>query len=254
MRTIKEFNSKLFKTLNYYVYRLIDPRDNKTFFIGVGKNNDLFDHINDAIKINENNIFENYEDDSFYDLKYPLIKEIYSRGLDVEYEILKFGLELKEANLLRDILIKLFDVDMNKNVIDDYSKVYLDSIANSKGSIKLNTSEYKDSEENPKYILFKVRDEVIKEKGNRYEATRSNWRINTRVAKKYEYALSVSEGIVFEVYKINEWVKEVGIKRRYKFIGEVASDDVRNIFIGKRIPKKYVRKGVGSPFLYSKLK
>ena len=48
--------------LNYYVYRLIDPRDGSTFYIGKGKGNRIFDHINSAIKLEDDE--DELEDDA----------------------------------------------------------------------------------------------------------------------------------------------------------------------------------------------
>ena len=43
---IKEaFRLGVVEQLQYYVYRLIDPRDGQTFYVGKGKNNRIFSHI-----------------------------------------------------------------------------------------------------------------------------------------------------------------------------------------------------------------
>ena len=83
----------------------------------------------------------------------------------------------------------------------------------------------------------------------RYEATRGCWRISMPNIETYPYVLSVTDGLVKEVYRVNEWhVKG----ERKEFTGVVAPDEIRNHFIGKRIPDYYSKKGMASPVLYSK--
>ena len=42
---ITEFPPEVIKELNYYVYRLIDPRNGETFYVGKGKGNRVFEHL-----------------------------------------------------------------------------------------------------------------------------------------------------------------------------------------------------------------
>ncbi|MCR2307669.1 hypothetical protein NSX65_32680, partial [Salmonella enterica] len=41
---ITEFPSGVIEHLGWYVYRLIDPRDGSTFYVGKGKGNRVFAH------------------------------------------------------------------------------------------------------------------------------------------------------------------------------------------------------------------
>ena len=45
------FTKEVIDQLQYYVYRLIDPRTGQTFYVGKGKGNRVFAHVNDALKI-----------------------------------------------------------------------------------------------------------------------------------------------------------------------------------------------------------
>ena len=47
---MKSFTPEVIEKLNYYVYRLIDPRNGQTFYIGKGKGNRVFAHVNEALK------------------------------------------------------------------------------------------------------------------------------------------------------------------------------------------------------------
>ena len=46
---IEQFSQKTQEELKYYVYILIDPRDNKIFYVGKGYGNRVFFHINEVI-------------------------------------------------------------------------------------------------------------------------------------------------------------------------------------------------------------
>ena len=56
------FSSEVCKKLDYYVYRLIDPRNGETFYIGMGKNNRVFDHMRMELKFDKSS-HENNEDE-----------------------------------------------------------------------------------------------------------------------------------------------------------------------------------------------
>lgn len=54
-KTLKEFSERTLKTINengdYYVYGLVDPRNDKIFYIGKGTGNRVFQHVAETKKI-----------------------------------------------------------------------------------------------------------------------------------------------------------------------------------------------------------
>ena len=46
---MKSFPKEIFPKLKYYVYRLIDPRNGETFYVGKGKGDRVFAHANGEI-------------------------------------------------------------------------------------------------------------------------------------------------------------------------------------------------------------
>lgn len=42
MNKINEFSQETINKIGYYVYRLIDPRNGQTFYVGKGKGNRVF--------------------------------------------------------------------------------------------------------------------------------------------------------------------------------------------------------------------
>lgn len=46
------FSDTVIEKLQFYVYRLIDPRNGETFYVGRGRGNRVFDHVRGVIKQN----------------------------------------------------------------------------------------------------------------------------------------------------------------------------------------------------------
>ena len=102
------------------------------------------------------------------------------------------------------------------------------------------------------YIIIKVTEEMIKRRGSRYEATRRAWRADINRAKKADYVLSVTDKVVNEVYEIENWFRDEEFSNRIGFHGHPASLEVSNLFVGKKIPEAYCKKGCRFPFMYKK--
>lgn len=105
-----------------------------------------------------------------------------------------------------------------------------------------------------KYVIIKVKQEMVEERG-RYNATRIAWKMKLETIKQYPYVLSVTEGIVKAVYKVDVWkmAGEVGEPDRVMFEGtEVKDEEITKKFVGKMIPECYRKKGQASPVLYQK--
>lgn len=82
---IDSFPPEVAEKLGYYVYRLIDPRNGETFYIGKGKGNHVFAHARGDI-----------ESDSLSE-KMTKIRSIRIAGFDVAHVIHRHGLSEKSA-------------------------------------------------------------------------------------------------------------------------------------------------------------
>lgn len=105
-----------------------------------------------------------------------------------------------------------------------------------------------------KYVIIKTKQETVEEVG-RYEATRKAWKMKLENISQYPYALSVQDGIVKAVYKVDAWksAAEVGVPDRVMFDGKAVDDaEITKKFVGKMIPECYRKKGQASPVLYQK--
>jgi hypothetical protein len=95
MSMINGFNQRTIESLAYYVYALIDPRDNRIFYIGKGKGNRIFQHAKDAL------------DDSDQSLKLDIIRSILRDGREVGLYILRHNLTEETAYVVESVLIDL---------------------------------------------------------------------------------------------------------------------------------------------------
>lgn len=247
---ITEFSPEVCAELKYYVYRLVDPRNGQTFYVGKGKNNRVFAHAECALeRYSDVDYMPDLDDDD--NLKYKTIREIRDSGLEVIYIIQKYGLEERDALIIESALIDAYSIDRKlTNKIKGFSSTEPTNAITLQRN--LSTKEYIDSSDNPNYMIIKVKDYWLNQRKSRYDCTRSAWKLNIEVAKKYQYVLSVTGGIVYEVYKVNEWHYCEGTSGRIEFTGEIAEPEIRKIFINKRIPAKYRKKGQASPCLYGK--
>ena len=179
-------------------------------------------------------------------LKLKVIREIIDTGLEVIHIIQRYGLNDDEARIIESVLIDVYSLGMLTNEVK--------GISSDKGPINAitlqkNLSIVEYDEIDFKYIIIKIKDHWLAHNNyDRYETTRKAWKINVNNTKGYDYVLSVSNGIVKEVYKVNDWYAMED--NRYGFNGELALDIIRNKFINKKIPEAYRKKGMASPFLY----
>ena len=245
-----KFSQEVCEKLGYYVYRLVDPRNGETFYVGKGRNNRVFAHTERALAT-YSDVDYNPEFDDDENLKYKTIRLIEDAGLKVIHIIQKYGLTEHDAYVVESALIDAYSI---RRELTNKIKGFDSSEPQNAITIEqeLAAKEYEDSPFNPKYMIIKVKEYWVNQLNDRYECTRSAWNLKPDNARKYPYVLSVTGGIVREVYKVEEWHECKERPGRYEFTGSVADDNVRNIFINKKIPEKYRKKGQASPYLYCK--
>ena len=90
---LTKFTPDVCKRLEYYVYRLIDPRTGQTFYVGKGKNNRVFAHAQDALKDYDGVDYLNAEQDDEISAKIQQIRDIHNAGLEVIMVIHRWGMD-----------------------------------------------------------------------------------------------------------------------------------------------------------------
>ena len=102
---MNKFSPEVCKKLNYYVYRLIDPRNGETFYIGKGYENRVFNHMEMEIKFDKNS-----DEMNEYEVteKFKILREIRNEGLKPIHIIHRHGMNEEEAFEVEAALIDAF--------------------------------------------------------------------------------------------------------------------------------------------------
>ncbi|MCX6786106.1 MAG: hypothetical protein NTZ18_04655 [Candidatus Komeilibacteria bacterium] len=223
--------------LGYYVYLLIDPRNNKVFYVGKGKGNRINQHLLGALdkKTNETE-------------KIKRIRDIQKTGKEVKHYILRHELTEEEAFEVECAVIDVLGKDNLTNIVNGHDSI-------NKGIMKLEDIKIKyEAEEviiKQPTILINIHNLYKKEASPKaiYDATRKSWKVSFNRVSKIKVACSVYLGIIREVYIINKWLPSTEIKGRSMFVGKVAPKDVRNKYLNKSV-SKYWKKGSQYPIKY----
>jgi len=238
MNQIMEFPKSVSEKMGYYVYLLIDPRTEQIFYVGKGTGNRIFAHINDAISSPE-------ESD-----KLGTIRSIQSKGMQVKYSIIRHGLTEKEAFEIEAALIDFISIEKLSNIkgghhsLDRGLMTVTDIIAHYNAPDIQITEPVILITVNRLYRRNMTDDEL-------YEITRGNWVVGVR-RNKAKYGFSVFNGVVRQVYEIQDWhpVKartlDTKTQDRWQFTGIVAQDLQHYVggcvekYIGAQNPIRYV--------------
>lgn len=187
-----KFSQIVVERIGYYVYGLIDPRDNKLFYIGKGKGNRVFNHEKCAIENSTSND------------KLDKIREIHSAGFEVIKKIFGHGYDELTAFAVEAVLIDEHWNELTNEVSGHHTEV---------NGIK-SVEEIEEMYNCPKTILD-PNDIFIALNVNRsfdrnndlYKESRSWWRINTKRANKVDKILIVCKGIVRGVFENSSWTR-----------------------------------------------
>jgi uncharacterized protein len=209
----------------------ISPKYAKPFYIGKGKGNRLFSHLK-----------EQSETD-----KVKRIAEIVSSGKQPRIEILRYGLSDSEASLVEAASIDLIGKARLTNRVSGYHEGSFGRITSQRVITMLTAKKVKVQH---KAILITINKLYRSDmsKLELYETTRGIWKVGETRRNKVEYALSLYQGIVLEVYRIKQWYPAGTLKYntrdsaqfnnsgRWEFSGSAAKD-IREEYIGFSVGK-----------------
>jgi hypothetical protein len=238
----ESFPPNVVSKLKAYVYRLIDPRNGETFYVGKGRGNRVFAHIRDELS---------QEGDELSD-KLKRIREIRLAGFEVAHVIHRHGMDDATA----------FEVE--SALMDAYPG--LTGIAGGIGSNDYGAMHAKEIIRRYSAPAADFRHRAILISVNRsaaatslYEATRYAWKISRRKAMQADVILATLRGLIVGAFIADDWLPAIAADfpghedapGRLAFIGREASPELQAEYVGKRVPDEYRKKGVANPIKYT---
>ncbi|MEK6746128.1 MAG: hypothetical protein AABY33_03765 [Pseudomonadota bacterium] len=237
------FTSEITEHLRYYVYRLIDPRNGQTFYIGKGLGNRVFAHVKG----------ESESADNAINVKLQRIREIRLSGFDVAHVIHRHGLDEQTAFEVESALIDAYPEAANLisgHDTDDRGVMHAQQII-----------ERYQAEEivfHHKVLMINIGRSAT-EKESIYEAVRYAWKIDPKKARQAELVLAMQQGLVVGVFIAEKWLeatpenfmgREALLGMRWGFIGCEAAADIAKIYLRKRLPDSMRKRGAANPIKY----
>ena len=241
---MQRFTPKVIEQLKYYVYIYIDPRTDKSFYIGKGKGNRVFAHLK-------------VDDDSE---KTRILKELAEAKSEPTIELLKYGLTEKEALLVEATAIDLIDIKNLSNAARGHGSRYGARASVEEVQATLHAAPVTIT--HPSLLIninreFRYGMSTIE----LYDATRCAWKLGAN-REEVEYAMSVYRGIVREVYRVVGWHPGGQTMRgkdedgrpphregRWEFVGHVADESIRKKYLGRSV-SQYFPSGSQNPVKY----
>ena len=197
---IKLFSEKAVEQLNgFYVYALIDPRNNQVFYIGKGIGNRVFSHE-----------IESGKSPKSEKAKLKRIQEIEAAGFDVKRVIVNWSMTESEAFAAEAALINMLSflsADMLTNAVAGHHVHEAITVENF--DLLYGAEHLK--QEDVQHSIMVIKINKLYRKGMNpkelYDIVRGNWRASMVSIQKrnVEYVFGVYNQLIVAVYKPNEW-------------------------------------------------
>lgn len=244
------FSESVAGRLRHYVYRLIDPRNGTTFYVGRGQGNRVFSHAAGQEKPT------NREDNEV--LKLKTIRAIKSAGFEVEHVIHRHGMNEDTAKEVESALIDAYPGLTNIQVGQDGDRgvMHADQV--------IRVYEAPEASFQHRVILINVN--RTSDDQDPYDAVRYSWKIDPSKARKCDYVLAVRRGLIIGAFEAEEWLpattenfpefpivdaNRTGSRQgRYGFRGNDAPDEVKKLYLQRRLPDKLRKRGAANPIRY----
>jgi hypothetical protein len=252
MESLKQFTPEVIRQMGSYVYRLIDPRDGNTFYVGKGKGNRVFAHIKGTLKnYKGKNFFDKNADEDEVSAKMQTIREIHAAGLEVIHIIHRHGMNDATAFEVEGALIEAY------NTLTNDADGHGNSDRGAMNPVQIDqayAAKTIQSFGRDKCVIIKIRQSTVEIRGSVYEAVRARWvvgtvRLNALKSTKH-YILAVVHGIVKGIYANAVWTSAAD-SHRYEFAAVEAPQPVQDRYLNRMIPSSFRKPGMAAPLLYT---
>ena len=251
--TAESFPNEIHEALGYYVYRLIDPRNGQTFYVGKGKGDRVFSHAKQQLELDAQD--DEGEDDA--SLKLQTIGNIRKAGLEVLHVIHRHGMDEKTSFEVEAALIEAYPALTNiagGHNNEEHGCAHAEELIT-----KYRLAEAPMDEQ---FIAISI-NRSIEERSSIYSATNWCWRISEWRAQKNTPVVAHTAGIIRGVFEVDHWCRaddpsfqsRIGpdqdlesISKRWGFHGHPAGEEIASKYMGKRLPK--TKKGAASPLRF----
>ncbi|MFN8224415.1 MAG: hypothetical protein U0R50_14340 [Gaiellales bacterium] len=227
-----------------YVYRLIDPRNGETFYVGKGRGDRVFAHVAAEGA---------FDGDEELDDKLTRIREIRNAGFDVGHVIHRHGMDDATAFEVEGALIDAYPGLTN----------IMGGAGNSdRGAMHAVEIVRRYAAEpavfHHKAVLISVNRSAAER--SLYDATRYAWKLNPAKASRAEVVLASVQGLIVGVFIAEEWLEatvenfpSLGESRpgRYGFVGHPAPETTVALYVGRKVPDAFRRRGAANPIKYT---
>lgn len=238
-----KFPPELTHTLRSYVYVYSDPRNREAFYIGKGRGNRAFSHLDEMGETD----------------KIARIAAIRKSGAEPRIDILRYGMTDDESSLVEAAVIDLVGLSRLTNAVRGNHRTSLGRMSSKDLVTMLSAKPAKIKDKAILIIINRLyRSDMTAEE--LYEATRGVWKIGPK-RDKAKLAMAVYQGIVREVYKIKRWLPAGTLKYktrdsrgfkssgRWEFEGEIAHN-IRDRYLDSSV-RHLLGKKSQNPIRYS---
>ncbi len=242
LREPESFPADVARKLKTYVYRLIDPRNGETFYVGKGQGNRVFSHIRAE---------QNLKGDEL-DNKVKRIREIRLAGFEAAHVIHRHGMDEKTALEVEAALIDAYPGLTNSaggSGSTDYGAMHAKEIIR---RYSAEPAVFKH-----KALLISVNRSAAET--SLYEATRYAWKISKSKAMQAEVILSTLQGLIVGAFVADAWLEATAanfpghsdVPGRLGFVGREAPEPIKRLYLHKRVPDEYRKRGAANPIKYT---
>lgn len=236
------FPQSIHDELKYYVYRLIDPRNAETFYVGKGRGNRVFHHASGE-----------FEPDSEYvaGSKRERINEIIAHGHQVIHVIHRHGLSNHVAT------------EVEAALIDAYPG--LTNLQSGSGSRDRGVRSTDDIIRQYAAPYYELQDPLILICINNtwrshgvYEGTRGVWKVNVHRARWYPLVLARVQDLIVGAFEPKEWLPGIAgnfpmfpeMPSNWGFVGPDCRPELKERYLHKRLPPGTIKKGAMAAVRY----